>query len=182
MEQQLNQQPSRIPARARTFDEGSSGFCTPGSRRIKYRTSRANWAFKPTENRHSASARVQSPPDNARRAASAFPLDVGPEPFCCDFAYSKGNSRRRAQEKNRGIDHRHLSDTSTSIRNSVVWFKHQACRIVRLRVLLPINEMLLRQDVQWKKLKMRVRQCGAGRSRSTCGPRSDCRSSGSGVT
>jgi NAD(P)-dependent dehydrogenase (short-subunit alcohol dehydrogenase family) len=59
--------------------------------------------------------------------------------------------------------------TSTLNSSSSSLGEDEPGQVVRLRILLPVDEVLGRLDLQ-RVGQDRVRECGAGRSRTTCGP------------
>ena len=68
------------------------------------------------------------------------------------------------------VEHRHLGD-EVDVDDELPrpLREDEAREVVSLRVLLPVEEVQLRRDDErWDNT--RVRQCGAGRSRITCGP------------
>ena len=68
------------------------------------------------------------------------------------------------------IDHRHLGDEVDLDAEFVGRLrKHQPRQPIAVRILLPVDEMLGRRDLQ-RIARIAVRQCGAGRSRTICGP------------
>ena len=77
------------------------------------------------------------------------------------------------EEEIEGIEYRHLGDQPDFEAQFPRWIrKHHACEVVRLGILLPVDEMRGRRRFSANSESIRVRQCGAGRSLTVCGPTS----------
>ena len=84
--------------------------------------------------------------------------------------------RVRLEEEVERIEHRHLGDQvhlDAQLRRLLR--EHEAREVVSLRILLPVDEVLVRRDLQ-RVDRIRVRQWGAGRRRTTWGPSATSRS------
>ena len=80
------------------------------------------------------------------------------------------------EEEVERIDHRHVGDEidlDEELRHLLG--KHDAREVVAVRILLPVQEVALRLDLQ-RVAQDRRAACGAGRKRITCGPISNGRS------